>query len=441
MRRTGCGRPPRPWSRGRPPSSIANTGIGIRVVVRRRRELGPRRRPARTPWPARPSTPEGPRPRPRCTPTGSRWSPGAAASASPRPSRWCSSDGAAGRPRGRAARRRPPTPPCSTACRAAGLEVIEVPVYEWRIPDDPRPAIRLAEARHRRAGARRDLHGRAPDPQLAGHRRRARPRPGAARAPSTPATSWSAASARSAPTPRSAPGCRADRLVVPRRSPPRPAGARRVPTPSSSRTATVRLAGRAACCPATSCGSATGGPSSPTPRPACSPPSSPAAGVVLAKEELLRAVWGDAAGDTHVVEVTVGRLPAPARRARRRHHRGPTARLRLAVAARCRRLLNGGCTTVHSRGHTARARRDLPFVGRETGRIGAPYGPPRAETILHQVPRAPRRSPSPSLAACGDRRLLVSGQRPDRGASPSGADERQPRREVRLHPADRRRRR
>jgi uroporphyrinogen-III synthase len=31
-------------------------------------------------------------------------------------------------------------------------------------------------------------------------------------------------------------------------------------------------------------------------------------GVVIAKEELLRAVWGASAGDTHVVEVTVGRL-------------------------------------------------------------------------------------------------------------------------------------
>jgi uroporphyrinogen-III synthase len=27
----------------------------------------------------------------------------------------------------------------------AGLDVVEVPVYEWRLPDDPRPAVRLAE--------------------------------------------------------------------------------------------------------------------------------------------------------------------------------------------------------------------------------------------------------------------------------------------------------
>lgn len=30
--------------------------------------------------------------------------------------------------------------------RAAGAEVVEVPVYEWQIPDDRRPALRLAEA-------------------------------------------------------------------------------------------------------------------------------------------------------------------------------------------------------------------------------------------------------------------------------------------------------
>ena len=30
--------------------------------------------------------------------------------------------------------------------RAAGLEVLEVPIYEWQIPEDARPAIRLAEA-------------------------------------------------------------------------------------------------------------------------------------------------------------------------------------------------------------------------------------------------------------------------------------------------------
>jgi DNA-binding response OmpR family regulator len=32
------------------------------------------------------------------------------------------------------------------------------------------------------------------------------------------------------------------------------------------------------------------------------------AGTVIPKDELLRQVWGDDAGDTHVVEVTVGRL-------------------------------------------------------------------------------------------------------------------------------------
>ncbi|MGH9188114.1 MAG: uroporphyrinogen-III synthase [Acidimicrobiales bacterium] len=32
------------------------------------------------------------------------------------------------------------------ALRAAGIEVVEVPVYRWRLPQDPRPALRLVEA-------------------------------------------------------------------------------------------------------------------------------------------------------------------------------------------------------------------------------------------------------------------------------------------------------
>ena len=34
-------------------------------------------------------------------------------------------------------------------------------MYEWQLPEDRRPAIRLAEARHRRPGARGDVHRRA----------------------------------------------------------------------------------------------------------------------------------------------------------------------------------------------------------------------------------------------------------------------------------------
>ena len=34
----------------------------------------------------------------------------------------------------------------SARLNEAGVEVIEIPVYEWRLPDDPTPAVRLAEA-------------------------------------------------------------------------------------------------------------------------------------------------------------------------------------------------------------------------------------------------------------------------------------------------------
>lgn len=39
-----------------------------------------------------------------------------------------------------------PRPAVLDDLTAAGLEVIEVPVYEWQVPSDPRPALRLAEA-------------------------------------------------------------------------------------------------------------------------------------------------------------------------------------------------------------------------------------------------------------------------------------------------------
>ena len=39
-----------------------------------------------------------------------------------------------------------PAPEITTALNAAGAEVFEVPVYEWRMPDDPGPALRLARA-------------------------------------------------------------------------------------------------------------------------------------------------------------------------------------------------------------------------------------------------------------------------------------------------------
>ena len=39
-----------------------------------------------------------------------------------------------------------PAPELTSGLAAAGAEVLEVPVYEWRTPDDPVPAFRLAQA-------------------------------------------------------------------------------------------------------------------------------------------------------------------------------------------------------------------------------------------------------------------------------------------------------
>jgi uroporphyrinogen-III synthase len=39
-----------------------------------------------------------------------------------------------------------PAPEITGALTAAGAEVLEVPVYQWRTPDDPAPALRLAQA-------------------------------------------------------------------------------------------------------------------------------------------------------------------------------------------------------------------------------------------------------------------------------------------------------
>lgn len=39
-----------------------------------------------------------------------------------------------------------PAPEITAALTAAGADVLEVPVYQWRTPDDPAPALRLAQA-------------------------------------------------------------------------------------------------------------------------------------------------------------------------------------------------------------------------------------------------------------------------------------------------------
>jgi uroporphyrinogen-III synthase len=190
--------------------------------------------------------------------------------------------------------------------RQAGLEVVEVPVYEWRIPDDPRPAVRLAEgviagrihavtftagvqvANWLSIVAEDDLDAALLDALRAGD---------VVVGCVGPVCAEAAVLA----------GLDADRLVVPsifRLGP----LVRAVSDELVSRTAVVRLrradlqlAGtvvRVGDWRAELTGTEARLLATLAARP----------GTVIAKEELLRAVWGEAAGDTHVVEVTVGRL-------------------------------------------------------------------------------------------------------------------------------------
>ena len=151
------------------------------VVVRRRRELGSRRGAAAHRSPPPPSTPGGPKA------SAAVHTHGLEVVARGRSERLAEAvehgarRGPARRPRRRAARRRAGVPATSTGSATAGLEVIEVPIYEWQIPEDARPAIRLAEAVIAGRVHAVHVHRRAADPELAVDGGRARPRHGAAR--------------------------------------------------------------------------------------------------------------------------------------------------------------------------------------------------------------------------------------------------------------------
>jgi uroporphyrinogen-III synthase len=191
--------------------------------------------------------------------------------------------------------------------RAAGLEVIEVPIYEWQIPEDDRPAIRLAEAviagrvhavtftagpqirNWLSMAAEHDLDTALLEALSAGD---------VIVACVGPVCADAAAAA----------GLPRDRLVLPAISRLGPL-VRVVADALVARTATVRL-GRADLVLAGTVvrwgewrAELTDTEARLLATLAARPP-----GTVMAKAELLRLVWGEHAEDTHVVEVTVGRL-------------------------------------------------------------------------------------------------------------------------------------
>ena len=199
-----------------------------------------------------------------------------------------------------------PPPVESDRLRDAGADVVEVPVYDWLLPDDPRPAVRLAEgviagrvhAVTFTAGpqvrnwvelaAEHDLDVALVDALAAGDVVVGCVGPVCADA------------AEAAGIPR-------HRMAVPRIARLGPL-VRAVAEALVARTATVRLdAGELVL--AGTVARIDGDRVELTDTEARLLASLAARpGTVVAKEDLLRLVWGEAADDTHVVEVTIGRL-------------------------------------------------------------------------------------------------------------------------------------
>jgi uroporphyrinogen-III synthase len=199
-----------------------------------------------------------------------------------------------------------PDPPVLDRLRAAGLDVVEVPVYEWRLPDDPRPAVRLAEgviagrvhAVTFTAGvqvgnwlsivAEDDLDSALLEALDAGD---------VVVGCVGPVCAEAAVAA----------GLHAERLVVPTTFRLGPL-VRAVTDELVGRTATVRLRRAELLLTGTvvRVGDVRAELTGTEARLLATLAARP--GTVIAKEDLLRSVWGDDAGDTHVVEVTVGRL-------------------------------------------------------------------------------------------------------------------------------------
>lgn len=199
-----------------------------------------------------------------------------------------------------------PPAPAVAALREAGLEVIEVPVYGWRLPDDRRPALRLAEAViagrvHAvtfTAGPQvRNWLAIAEEQDLDAALLEALSAGDVVVGCVGPVCADAAAAA----------GIPRERMVVPAIARLGPL-VRAVADALHARTATVRvqhgelvLAGTVV---------RVGGDrvelSDTEARLLATLAERP--GAVHAKEDLLRRVWGEGADDTHVVEVTVGRL-------------------------------------------------------------------------------------------------------------------------------------
>ena len=197
--------------------------------------------------------------------------------------------------------------PAAERLAAAGAAVVEVPVYEWTLPEDRRPAVRLAEATvggrvhavtFTAAPAVRNWLAIAAEADLdeplapgVGRRR----------------AWWSAASGPVCAEAAVAEGLGSEHLVVPPAARLGPL-VRAVTDRLVSRTVTGRLEG--ADITLTGTVATIAGQAFDLTETEARLLGALAAhpGVVVSKAALLRTVWGDEAADPHVVEVTVARL-------------------------------------------------------------------------------------------------------------------------------------